>query len=162
MIGTLSKITIPIALLLFSCNSSKSNEETLPFQEEQTKDTITEHQAESCDQTHLTSCTYIDNSLCENGVCLVCKDPEDHKTILAKDGDKEYDILTYEGLLIGAYSIEGGKRLVFEPYSYYNDDLEMDVPSPYSENLEIDISATQNQYLGYTKTNSATDNDQLF
>lgn len=78
--------------------------------------------------------------------------------VYAELNDTNYNVFTYEGQLMKASGHPEGFQLRFTPYSYWDDDLEMEVKSKHSNNLEIILTKAQNDVLGYIDYTKETKN----
>lgn len=64
----------------------------------------------------------------------------------------------YEGTFMKASGINGMLLLKFVPYSYWDDNLELEVKSVFDSNLELYLSKNQNDVLGFVDYSKATNN----
>ena len=72
------------------------------------------------------------------------------------DGEAQ-EILIYEGQLMATTKLDDGYMLFFEPYNYWDDDLEMTIDSETNFSVTLQISQKQADYLGFFEESSETD-----
>lgn len=140
MIGHLNKVSIFI-LVFCSCENTKNDPLIEP-----------EIELVQIEEVSLDAERFVDFDLV--GEREIIKEDGYHYVII--DGEPE-EILIYEGQLISTTKLEDGYLLFFEPYNYWDDDLEMTVESETNFSLSLQITKEQADYLGYFEKSSETD-----
>ncbi|MFT4600109.1 MAG: hypothetical protein ACI857_000279 [Arenicella sp.] len=138
MIGRLNSLFV-ISVLLFSCAAPEKEDCDDCAIETDTIETIVDSQGEL-------NSKYMDAGLVKSD--YVNLGGEDGN-ISVRDNFEEFEMLQYEGLMTGAHYAEGGFNLEFEPYSYWDDEMEEEVKSPYDFRTTIYITKEQNEYLDF-------------
>ena len=143
-------------LTLYACSGEKNTEPPLRLNE----DTLVEVQEIKEEDLAVKDYDkYVDKDLHEAEIDLVYTNPAEKAGLHAIIDGNKYPVMTYQGILKTGFGIASGwLKLIFEPYSYWDDKLETRVESPYDFDLQLLLSAKQNKILGYVNFDSSTDN----
>lgn len=85
--------------------------------------------------------------------------PEENPTpVYVTINDEEYEVLKYEGQMTAAYATSDGVDYMFEPYDYYDEEMEETVKSKYQFTMQLSVNDNQESYLGYYANSAETKN----
>ncbi|MEO9533977.1 MAG: hypothetical protein ABJG68_03195 [Crocinitomicaceae bacterium] len=142
MIGHLSKIAL-VLLVLNSCGNPTED----PIQEEVEVLEEPVQEKEPVDASR-----FIDFALVGEHEVV----EEEVNVYYVMINDEPNEILKYEGKLVDASKLSDGYLLYFEPYSFWDDNLEMQIESQTNFKLTCVVSKKQVDYLGYFEDAPAT------
>ncbi len=154
MIGRLSKVLF-LGLLASSCASNNEEEACESCALEVDSLALSEEKAPVVSDELMKK--YIDPKLVPEAE--VFEDPSISYPEVSF-GDNRFEILTYEGVFTRAEVHAEGGTFWFEPYNYWDDDLELEVKSEYQMNMTFDLNKDQINYLDFTELNAETNNIQ--
>jgi hypothetical protein len=100
----------------------------------------------------------IDESISSNVELEFGENELAQKTVFALVDGGKYLVEKYEGTFMKASGVNGMFLLKFIPFSSWDDNLDMEVKSPFDFDLEIFLRKDQNDELGYVDYSKATNN----
>ncbi|OIQ27415.1 MAG: hypothetical protein BM555_06095 [Crocinitomix sp. MedPE-SWsnd] len=146
MIGHLNKLVVLPFLFLIACGEESSDNQNL-------------EETQASEEAEIETIEIVNNSQIIDAELVGDIDVQEEEpgVFYAAIASETYEILSYEGLLSGARYADGGFELDFEMYSYWDEDLEMELESKDRCNVSLFITKRQNDHLGFidfTKENN--------
>jgi len=135
MIGHLNKLTVLPLFMFLACGQVETEEQ----------ETVESEVEEVGPIEVVNNSQIIDVDLVGN----IDVQEQEPGVFYAAIASETFEILSYEGLLSGARYAEGGFELEFSMYSFWDEDLEMEVESKDRINISFFITKEQNKHLGF-------------
>ena len=99
---------------------------------------------------------YIDENVAAN--IVLSFDGADETVFAEEENGQKYEVKLYEGTLMKASGAPTGFSLRFSPFDLYDYELERNIKSIYSDDLDIILNSEQNKALGFVDYSDETEN----